>query len=792
MNAPPRVLGNLQAVFGARLKVREHERLLYGYDATGESALPDAVVHVSSAEEIGLLLQAAREAGIPIVPRGTGTGLSGGSVPLSGGIVATFEDMRRVLAVDAAARRVWVEPGVINNALDAVLAPFGLFFPPDPASHRVSTLGGNIAENAGGPRAVKYGVTGHHVVRLRVADACGAAGTLVAGELQPSFDLVALVVGSEGTLAVVTAAQLTVEHRPSHLATILLSFADMLKATTFVSAVIERCIVPATLEFLDRKTIEALEAWGVTRYPDGVEAVLLLELDGAAADVAAESGVVKALAADMGAIEVRHTDDPAERDELWRGRRGSYAAMARYGKRMLTEDVTVPRERLTEMLAAVERIAERYHLLVATLGHAGDGNLHPGFPYDPDDPDMTRRVHEANTEVLQACVAMGGSISGEHGIGSDKLPLLDLMYDPAELGLMADVKRALDPSLILNPGKAVTMAPREAPAGVGAPCPRPRRSEDVQLAILDARSSRSQLQVDLSDCTGIAVDARNLTVEIGAGERWRALHDALASTSLRFPVRPLREQRVYEALLLNDYGPEHVAYGTLRRSLLAATLVTGAGEVVRLGRAVIKNVAGYDLYRLLIGSRGYLGVPVTCTFRLVVRKPRSWARRLWEEGASIIPPSAPQPGALLALRDGGRLMLYGSFQADVPAGWSKAPNPEPELRRTIQALDSRQDVLDLATEPSALARVLAVAPAPAVVLPAAARALIATDRATAIGLTETAGQDASVPFRSLWGPAREPLHRADPLAADWEAKLRAVFDPDRILSGWLAAARGQN
>src|SRR5947209_1032137 len=262
--------------FADQVSVAPHVRRLYGYDATGVSGVPDAVLFPHAISDIEDTVALALEAGMPIVARGSGTGLSAGAVPEHGGIVMTFEHMRDVSDIDPVSQTVRVGPGVINASLDVHLAPVGLFYAPDPSSHRVSSIGGNVAENAGGPHAVKYGVTGFHVRQLEIVDAVGAHGTLVAGELQPSSDLVSLVVGSEGTLAIIGRAQLALEVRPEHIATMLLSFDSMGRATDFVSALVAQGIVPACLEFMDRNTIALIEDWGVARYSEGAEAVLLL------------------------------------------------------------------------------------------------------------------------------------------------------------------------------------------------------------------------------------------------------------------------------------------------------------------------------------------------------------------------------------------------------------------------------------------------------------------------------------------------------------------------------------
>jgi glycolate oxidase subunit GlcD len=776
---PPALVQRLREVLGERLKLEVHERIVYGYDATGVSALPDAVVRVRSAADVATVLQAAAEWSMPVVARGAGSGLSAGAVPEHGGIVLSFEEMRDSISVSPERRRAWVQPGLVNASLEGMLAAHGLFYAPDPASHRVSTIGGNVAENSGGPKAVKYGVTGQHVSALEVVDMTGAIGILHAGELQNGPDLASLVIGSEGTLAVVTAVELKLLPRPTYVVTVLVPFEHMAGATAFVSRVIKSGVVPATLEFIDRRTIEAIEAWGVVRYPEGAGAVLLLELDGAREAVEHDLGRVHDLAATMGAMQVQYTDDPAERERLWLGRRSAFAAVGRFGKHILTQDITVPRERLTDMLEAVEEIGERYDLFVATVGHAGDGNLHPDFLFDPEDADESRRVHEANIDVMRACVAMGGSITGEHGIGSDKLHGLPIMYGPAELGLMADVKRALDPGTVLNPGKAIVMAPRVPPERIEDGTPEAA----IQASVLHA-IERGELQaISLEHCTGIHVDLGNLTVQIGAGETWDAVEEALADTPLRVPFDPLRERSVYRSLLLNDYGPEHLTTGTLRQHLLAITYVTGYGEVIRMGRDVVKNVAGYDLYRLLIGSRGEYGVPVRITVRLAQRDDSTWMCRVWRPDEGGAPLASLRAG--FALPTGESFMLYGRMSGSAPEGWHEAPDGAAILDGVREQLLSSSDLLDLHLEPSALPVLLAHLHPPVCVLPCAARVLCRVHRESAEMLVERINHRDRRVTRAEWGRAWRPLVPADGLAKDWSLRLRQDVFAGHMLRNWF-------
>lgn len=778
----------LRRRFGSRANLLPYQRRLYGYDAAGTFGLPDAVLRVISEEDVIAAVEVARHTGTPIVARGSGSGLSGGAVPEEGGIVLSFEHMRAVSPPDAVGLRVTVQPGVINRSLEDHLAPLGLFYPPDPASHRVSSIGGNIAENAGGPHALKYGVTGHHVAALHIVDAVGDSGPLVAGELQAGSDLAALVTGSEGTLALLTAAELRLDRLPATVATLLVSFEAMERATAFVSAVIERGIVPATAEFLDRATIKTIEEWGVVSYGPLAGAVLLIDLEGTDEEVDSAGVTLETLGREMGALEVRVARDEIEREALWLGRRASYATVARLAPKVFIQDVTVPREYLTRMLQEVEVIGGRYGLHIATVGHAGDGNLHPDFPYDPADEEMTRRVHAANLEVMQACVAMGGSISGEHGVGTDKLDGMPIMYTPAELGLMAAVKGCLDEANVLNPGKAIPLAPRMIPNAPGAAHSIPEDGTQVQEAVLAARAAGNPLQIDLSHLQSIHVNAANMTIEVGAGVEIGAVEEALEGSALRFPVTPIRERNILHTVLLNEYGPDHLAAGLVRQNLLAVTYVTGAGEIVRMGRAVMKNVAGYDLFRLLIGSRGRFGVPVTFTFRLQPRVPGSWYGREMPLDGPLPLPAGPLPSALFATIDGDRPRVYARLKSGA-TGWEPAPDAGERLIAVQRELVTMDDVLDLGFPPAQFAAVLAALPTtPLLLLPAAARLFLPIDRGSATRLARLPALD-GLPVRALWGRQRESLRGPDGIAARWEARLHTVFDPSGILGGWLLAGQ---
>ncbi len=451
----------VQAFGPRRVLTDSRDRMAYAYDATGEKYLCDAVFFPESTAEVVEAVRIARRHGLPVVPRGAGTNISGGTLPVRGGLVLAMNRMNRILAIDPDDRIAAVQPGVPNIQLQQALAPHGFFFAADPGSHRVSTLGGNVAENSGGPHCLKYGVTTNHVRGLEVVLADGEV-VRVGGRTQeapPGYDLLALLVGAEGTLAVVTAIDLHILPLPPSRRTILAVYDQLEAAATTVSAIVAARLVPASIELLDRGMIACVEPFAHAGYPADADAVLLIEVDGTPAAVERAAARIAEIATGSGARQVRSARDQAEQDALWLGRRVAYGAAARLSAHVWTQDVTVPRDRMVEALRAVEAIGRKWRVQVVTVAHAGDGNLHPLIPFNPQDHDEVERMKAADHEIVAACVKLGGSVTGEHGVGIDKLPTLPLQYGPAELEVMQRLKRALDPDEVLNPGKAIP-APR--------------------------------------------------------------------------------------------------------------------------------------------------------------------------------------------------------------------------------------------------------------------------------------------------------------------------------------------
>lgn len=395
--------------------------------------------------------------GIPWVARGAGTGLSGGALAEDDSVLVVLTRLNRIISVDPVRRRAVVEPGVVNARLSEAVLPFGLHYAPDPSSQSACTLGGNVAENAGGPHCLKYGVTTNHVVELEVLLPDGTITTLGSPHGEGwGPDLVGLFVGSEGMFGIALTITLRLTPLPATIRTLLADFATVREACEAVSAIIAAGIVPAALELMDQACIVAVESSiYAAGYPVDAGAVLLLELDGGSAAVGAESQSVEALLTASGARTIRAASTAEDRARLWQGRKKAFGAMGRIAPDLVVQDAVVPRSALPDVLELILEIGRRHRLIVANVFHAGDGNLHPNICYDSRDADLTRRVQQAAREIMAACVAAGGSITGEHGVGSDKMDYMPMIFDAESLAAMCAVRQVFDPAQRANPRKVV-------------------------------------------------------------------------------------------------------------------------------------------------------------------------------------------------------------------------------------------------------------------------------------------------------------------------------------------------
>lgn len=439
------------------------------YECDGLSAyrrLPMAVALPATADEVQAVMRLAHRLEVPVVARGAGTGLSGGALPLEDGLLLSLAKMKSILGIDPVARTARVQPGVRNLAISEAARPFGLYYAPDPSSQIACTIGGNVAENSGGVHCLKYGLTVHNLIKLEVVTVEGERLTLGADALDaPGYDLLALMTGSEGLLAVVVEATVRLLPIPERAQVLLAAYDDVARAGAAVGAVIAAGIVPAGLEMMDNPAIRAAEAFVHAGYPVDAAAILLCELDGTNEEVSEQVMRVRALLLASGASEVRTARDEAERALFWKGRKAAFPAVGRLSPDYYCMDGTIPRRRLPEVLARIAELSREYGLPVANVFHAGDGNLHPLILYDANRPGELGKTEALGGEILRLCVEVGGTITGEHGVGVEKIDQMCVQFRPAELAQFHAVKAAFDPDGLLNPGKAVPTLHRCAEFG---------------------------------------------------------------------------------------------------------------------------------------------------------------------------------------------------------------------------------------------------------------------------------------------------------------------------------------
>ena len=429
--------------------------LLYEYDGAVDTATPDAVVLPSETADVAKVARFCAAHGVPLVPRGAGTGLSGGAIPVEGGVVLSFARMARILELDVPNLRAVVQPGLVNLHLSTAAAPYGLHYVPDPSSQKACTLGGNVAENSGGPHTLAYGVTTNHVTGLEVVLSDGTVVRLGGKAIEDDgYDLVGTFVGSEGTLGIVTEITVKLTPLPEDKRTLMAAFPTMDDASSAVSAIIAAGIVPSAIEMMDQLSTAAVEASVGAGYPLDAGGILLVEVDGVRDGLDELLARIETICRADHARELRVATTVLERDRLWAGRKGAFAAMGRLASDYYVQDGVIPRTRLPEVLRTIGALGERYALRIANVFHAGDGNLHPLIMFDGSrGPAELERVKACGEEILAACIAAGGSITGEHGVGMEKNCAMPLQFGPADLAVMRLVKRAWDPLGLANPGK---------------------------------------------------------------------------------------------------------------------------------------------------------------------------------------------------------------------------------------------------------------------------------------------------------------------------------------------------
>ncbi len=452
-----RLLRELRGIVGTEdVLWKKADLRTYSYDAYVERSLPDAVVFVESTDEVASVMRVAHRENIPFVPRGCATNLTGGTIAVRGGLVVEMARMRRVVEIDTANERIIVESGINNLEISTILDPLGYYYAPDPSSQKASSIGGNIAENAGGPHCFKYGVTSNHVVGAEVVLPDGEVVWLGGKALDlPGFDLLGGFVGSEGTFGICTKAVLRILRKPEAVKTLLAIYDSIDDAARTVSAIVAAGMMPATLEMMDKLAMQAVEESEALGFPRDAAAVLLIELDGLLDGMEDMATDVLAMCRRNHAREVRVASSEDERTALWKGRKGAAAAVARLAPNYLLLDGTVPRTKLPEALRRVHEIGDKYDLKIASVAHAGDGNLHPFVLFDSRIPADQERATKAGMEILATCVELGGTISGEHGVGIEKVRAMSMLFTENDLRAQEWLKEVFDPADLSNPGKVL-------------------------------------------------------------------------------------------------------------------------------------------------------------------------------------------------------------------------------------------------------------------------------------------------------------------------------------------------
>ncbi|HKN82900.1 MAG TPA: FAD-linked oxidase C-terminal domain-containing protein [Pyrinomonadaceae bacterium] len=663
------LIDNLNAIVGKENVLSKPDELLV-YECDGlpqHKHRPRAVVFPSSTEETAGVMRELARAKVPFTPRGAGTDLSGGALALNSGVVIEMARMRKILRIDVENRLAVVQPGVVNLHVSHAVAPFGLYYVPDPSSQPSCTIGGNIAESAGGIHCLKYGTTTDHVLGCRVVLAAGDVVDL--GIDLPGYDLLGTFIGSEGTFGIVTEATLKLAQIPPAVRTLLAEFAEVNDASHAVSAIIAAGVMPAALEMMDHEIIRAVEASVFAAgLPPDAGAALLIELDGLEAGLDDEAQKVTSICMEHGARNCRYARDETERKKLWAARKGAFGAIGRISPDSMIQDAVVPRSHLPEVLGAAYEIAAKYQLRIANVFHAGDGNLHPLICFDSRFPDEVVRVREAGRELMQVCVDVGGTITGEHGVGLDKRELLPLVFSEADMNVMLSVRAAFDPLGLCNPGKIIPMLrgcgeaksvathtitakplvvsavadPRISVKPVLSPALSPASIDEladlVKLASAERRTITpaggmtllndkppTDLVINTTQLNQIIEhEPADLIAVAQAGVTFRAFNEKLSENGQWLPLDPPDDGRATLGGIVATGlgGAQQFGYGRPRGSVIGMKVVIADGRVIKAGGRVVKNVAGYDLCKLFTGSYGSLGIIAELTFKLRPRPAR--------------------------------------------------------------------------------------------------------------------------------------------------------------------------
>jgi len=623
---------------------------LYSYDASLARGKPGVVVFPANGDEVARVVRAARRAEVAFVPRGFGTNLSGGTIVADQGLIICLSRLNRILGIYPASRHAVVQPGVTNLELQDALAKLGYFYAPDPASQKVSTIGGNLGENSGGPRCLKYGVTTNHILGMEMVLSDGEMMRTGCAALDPpGLDLRGAMVGSEGTLGIVTEITVRILPQAEKVITMLAIYDKIADAARSVSGIISAGILPNTLEMMDATIIKAVEDSYACGYPRDAAAVLIIEVEGPIAGLKEQAQRIQEICMQTNCRNIQEAKDNAERNRLWQGRRGAFGAVARLAPNYLVNDATVPRTKLPEALAKVAEITKKYACEHGNVFHAGDGNLHPLLLFDSRDKDQLHRVEKAGWEIMRACVDLGGTISGEHGIGLEKREAMRMVFSENDFKVQRGLKRAFDPANILNPGKVIPPPKEDDQAEAVGGVSGNGAAADI-MAKVQSAAARKQKLIPVGSGTysqfgnlpetdavflasgsladAIEYDPPNQVITVGAGMSLHALQAKLNEHNQWLPIRPpfFRENSTIGRLVaLAACGPERLLYGAPRDLLLGLRFINSAGHLISAGGRVVKNVAGYDMTRLITGSAGTLGFITEATWRVSTQPQRGAA-----------------------------------------------------------------------------------------------------------------------------------------------------------------------
>ncbi len=624
---------------------------LYSYDASLISGKPGLIVFPASTEEVSQIHKAAYEAGIPSVCRGFATNLSGGTIIVEG-LVISLARLDQILGIYPEGRYAVVQTGVTNLEIQEALAPMGLFYAPDPASQKASTIGGNVGENSGGPRCLKYGVTENHILGMRMVMADGEVVDIAGPAYDPpGYDLRGLMVGSEGCLGVITEITIRLTNMTEDIITMLGVYDSIPDAAKTVSEIIAAGIVPNTLEMMDNTVIQAVEQGVSCGYPTDAAAVLIVEVEGMTVGLKEQAETIREICMKCGCREVRVAKDNAERDLLWKGRRIAFGAICNLSPNYLVNDGCVPRSRLPEALDKIKEVSDKYGCPVGNVFHAGDGNLHPLLMFDSRNEEQLAQVHKAGHAIMEVCAELGGTISGEHGIGHEKQEGMRMVFSGHDLNTQNEIKLAIDPKNLLNPGKVIPVpekGERKLPDFEPTVLKRPggKNAAGVEDAIVEIKkaaregkpvrlsgsgtfngygnslSAETRVVDSLKMNEIIEYDTDNMFITVGSGMPFSELQEKLAKDNNWLPLRPpffKENSTIGSVIAMAAVGPERVAYGAPRDMLLGLQYIDSQGSMVTAGGKVVKNVAGYDMTRLLTGSAGTIGFITEASWMVATR-----------------------------------------------------------------------------------------------------------------------------------------------------------------------------